>query len=729
MNQAVYNTISGFNLLDNYKVHYYFDTYAGGASNAHVYSDADSQYSGKIFSYEGGAHSAASLDLFTGNLGTGTFSGGLNTFYDYISIDNYGDLFSGEFAFLINAQTTSRQDLGESQKGPVSNSNILFSNLKGGEIVSVGPDGEPCTGTHYGGWQIGINAANRMYLESYNGFEPVIITYMGETIPSSDNIWGVVYEDGAARVGLYSVGAEAFSFNSSAIIPDSMATTGLWRIGSGVNFDPNVKFSTQLTLNSGLFAGKMDNFIYFNTGLSDSELNDVAKSLYSDLYVATPPSFTSGDTVFFFDGVTGTEQSGVIGTTTECSETGTVTEDISFTHKEAVRGNIGVGELHFVVNSTGFHPISGTVTGYRHIRSTEGLTDVITGFTITNHETGIITSLSGCSGVDVSGAVVNEFGVLASGAGGFTGTVASGVSGISGDIPSTLRPDSFSYIGIPITTEGVIEKYNVGSFGSSEQGSLNNLANIGSARLGDGQGFFMSKTGTSNSLSFYLNGVGREQGKIEVRTDSTSEVFTENGVTFARTACGTIIPLTTATNFEIQTFFNSYTITSGSCFVSGLQILDTLSFPLGMSNILELYDTGLNTATVRSRWEVTSLYEYESPPDPNPISGDQWVFFNGQKLVSGINYFNDAGFVPSGYITEITGTYFTFPQVSGTTQSTGSNLSFEESPFFPNSNIIFINGVRQELSAYYVEHSSTKDLISGKQTLQTYGVSVYNNYI
>ena len=54
MKAATYHTISGANLLDNYKVHYYFDTYTGAGSNTHVYSDGDVQYSGKIFSHEGG---------------------------------------------------------------------------------------------------------------------------------------------------------------------------------------------------------------------------------------------------------------------------------------------------------------------------------------------------------------------------------------------------------------------------------------------------------------------------------------------------------------------------------------------------------------------------------------------------------------------------------------------------------------------------------------------------
>ena len=196
MNQAVYDTISGENLLDNYKVHYYFDKYTGdpdpylGTNTAYIYSDAESQYSGKIFSYEEGAHSADALAHFTGDLGTGTFSGGVNQFYDYVTIENSEDLFSGDFTFLISTETTSRQDLGENKKGPVSNNNILFSNLSG-------------EGFSYSGLQIGINAANRAYVEMHNGFQGLILTYMGQQPPYPQNIWSFMSNSGSMKVGLY----------------------------------------------------------------------------------------------------------------------------------------------------------------------------------------------------------------------------------------------------------------------------------------------------------------------------------------------------------------------------------------------------------------------------------------------------------------------------------------------------------------------------------------------
>jgi hypothetical protein len=738
MNQATHYTISGNNLLDNYKVHYYFDKYTGAGSNTHVSSDGDSQYSGKIFSYEGGAHSSAALDLFTGDLGTGTFSGGINQFYDSIDITNHEDLFSGEFTFLISAQTTSRQDLGESQKGPVSNNNILFSNLGSGEIISVDELGETCTGVRYSGWQIGINAANRVYFEAYNNFDPLITTYMGAEPPYPQNIWGIVYNGGAVKVGLYDISTEAFSFDSIGIDVQNLDTRTPWKIGSGINFDPAAKFSPQLTLNSGLLAGKINNFLYFNTGMEDGVINTVAKSLYSDLYekeAATSDSAT-GMTLGSLDAL---DISGLLASGFECSITGYETGYVQFDEIREITGTLTGAMTYYLFFSSGHHAISGVVKTYRSLWATGDVPPVgfgvvpptgITGFLTVNHETGIETALIGCSGTGLSGLIFSSSGFLGETVSGFTGVLASAVSGLSGEPTSFSRPNAFSYIGEPLVYDGVIEKYNIGSFGTIDVGELNNLANIGQATLNPGQGFFMKTSENPDSLTFYLNGVGREQGELTLRTDSTSVTFFIDGVEYARTACGTIIRIDTATPFEIEEFFNTYTITSGSCFVSGLEIIEELTFPISNRDILNIYDTGLNTGTVRSRWGVTGLSDYISPPSPNPISGDQWVLFNGQKLVSGINYIDHPtlGFTPSGYITGITGTYFTFPPVEGTTETTGSGLSFGGSPFFPDSNVIFINGVRQDVTTEYVEHSDAKDLISGKETLKNYGDNVFNNY-
>tara|TARA_R110000824_G_scaffold5072_3_gene23627 strand:+ start:7191 stop:9392 length:2202 start_codon:yes stop_codon:yes gene_type:complete len=732
MKAATYRTISGENLLDNYKVHYYFDTYTGAGSNTHIYSDGDSQYSGKIFSYEGGSHSSDALNLFTGDLGTGAFSGGAGDFYDHVTIANSSDLFSGEFSFLIGAQTTSRQDVGieegdaseENQKGPLTNNNILFSNMGGSEF-------------NYSGWQLGINAANRAYVECNHNFQPLITTYMGQQNPYQQNIWGLVYQGGQLKLGLYDINTENFSFETLDINASNIESTRPWIIGSGINYDANATFSPFVTANSGLFAGKMNNFLYFNTGLTDDLISTIAQSLYSELDETTQPIYDTGGTGLVLGHLTGSGISGEVGIDTRCSITGYLTATVGFKEKTELLGTPSVGDTYYLEVDQRDHPISGVIKNYRALYYTGGLTPpLITGFTITNHTTGYLTPLTDCSGSGITGAFITGSGTAGSGISGFTGLLVSGVSGLSGAVPGPLKPNALSYIGTPIQYAGVVEKHNMGSFGIEDKGMFNNLANVGEAMLTDGYAFYLKKLANSGSLGLYLNGVGRELGGISLRSSETSRVFFDSNLnkTFAVTNLPPPSGILDKDNFAadsdvIKTYFNNYNIISGDYYISGSQILETLPLPFSNKDILDIYDTGLNTGVVRTRWEVTGLSDYLAPS--NPIDPDQWVFFNGQKLVSGINFEpNGLGqFIPSGYITGITGTYFTIPGPSGDQGGlTGTSLSFEGTSFFPNSNVIFINGVRQDLSESYIEHTNTKDLISGKETLKNYGSNLYNNY-
>ena len=658
-------------------------------------------------------------------MGTGTFSGGAGDFYDHVTIANSSDLFSGEFSFLIGAQTTSRQDVGmaegdaseANQKGPLTNNNILFSNMGG-------------SGFNYSGWQLGINAANRAYLECNHHFQPLITTYMGQQNPYQQNIWGLVYRGGLLKLGLYDINTESFYFESLNTSTVNLHSTRPWIIGSGINYDANATFSPFVTANSGLFAGKMNNFLYFNTGLTDDLISTVAQSLYSELAEITPPIYDTGGPGFLLGQLSGSGISGEVGEATLCSITGYLTGTVEFTERTQLTGNISVGETYYLEVASRDNPISGEIKNYRALYNTGSPTTGITGFTITNHETGILTPLTVCSGSGITGAFITGSGTAGSGISGFTGLLVGVVSGLSGAAPDVLKPNAFSYIGTPLQYERVVEKYNMGSFGIGDKGTFNNLAKVGEATLVDGYGFYLKKAANSGSLGLYLNGVGRELGGISLRSPQTSRVFFDGTLnkTFAQLPDGQLLDKDEATSQQISEFFNNYNIISGDYYISGREILEHLPLPFSNKNILDIYDTGLNTGTVRSRWEVTGVSDYASPPSPNPISGDQWVFFNGQKLISGINYVDDGGFSPTGYITGATGLYFTIPPPSGTTAVTGTSLSFGGTPFFPNSNVIFINGIREDLSASYVEHTNTKDLISGKETLRNYGSNLYNNY-
>jgi len=371
MQAATYHIISGENLLDNYKVHYHFDP-VGMGTEMYIPSSGDSLYSGRVINWNNGTTPDPDADnLFKADLGTGTFSGGASGFYNQVTIEHSNDLFSGEFSFLIGAQTTSRQDVGigegsaaeASEKGPLTNSNILFSNMGG-------------AGSTYSGWQLGINAANRAYVECNHDFQPLITTYMGQQNPYPHNIWGLVYREGLLKLGLYDINTESFSFETVETNTANLQSTRPWIIGSGINYDPNAVFSPFVTANSGAFAGKMDNFVYFNTGLTDDLLGTVAQSLYSELAEITQPIYDTGDPGLLLGQLTGSGISGEVGVETLCSVTGYLTANVGFTEKTQLTGMPNVGDTYYVEVASRHHsmaPLSGFVKNYRALYYTGGV--------------------------------------------------------------------------------------------------------------------------------------------------------------------------------------------------------------------------------------------------------------------------------------------------------------------------------------------------------------------
>ena len=256
----------------------------------------------------------------------------------------------------------------------------------------------------------------------------------------------------------------------------------------------------------------------------------------------------------------------------------------------------------------------------------------------------------------------------------------------------------------------------------------------------------MNAYNSGNAVSYYLNGVGRELGTVSLTNRTTTYIITSDvlGKTLTPTE---LIDLDNASEFEISGFFDAYNIISGDYAVDGLEILESLRFAnesgvwsveFDGNTVGGLYDTNQPTGE-RGQWIVSSTGDYESPPSPNPISGDQFVFFNGQKLISGVDYVvTDAPyydlslegvFFPTGFVTGLTGTYFTMPPIPDATRVTGNYTSFYNNAFWPNSNAMFLNGVRQNVNVYYIEHSTTKDLISGRKTAASDLVSVYNNVV
>ena len=199
----------------------------------------------------------------TGNTyGSGYFSN------QYVDIAHPTGLASPTATFIFSQQKSGR-DPG-----------TIFSNLSG-----------------QSGYEIGINAANKLYFNHYINGEPAINTL--NIIPGEKNIYGVTLGNGAVNMfrmnpaNSGSLGFYTFQTQSFSIPPYGVTTTSEWRLGSG---EYNYK-------------GWMDYFLYFNKVLPVEKLKWLANSLYRN-YSFTGP--ITGRTTPFLTGA-GTSGSGVTG--------------------------------------------------------------------------------------------------------------------------------------------------------------------------------------------------------------------------------------------------------------------------------------------------------------------------------------------------------------------------------------------------------------------------------
>jgi len=91
------------------------------------------------------------------------------------------------------------------------------------------------------------------------------------------------------------------------------------------------------------------------------------------------------------------------------------------------------------------------------------------------------------------------------------------------------------------------------------------------------------------------------------------------------------------------------------------------------------------------------------------------IFLNGIKLYEGIDYVSTSGFFePLGELNNITGTYFSFPRLSGQQFYTGNSVYdvYRADTFRNGSAMFWINGIRKDIREY-VHHDIYADLITG----------------
>jgi len=256
---------------DSLKIFYDFNS----GSDGHVTSVpiGNPEHSGQILGNSG--------DFF-GDMGSGNF------YNNAVKIANSTGIFSKESTFLITQERTG-------------NSNgVIFSNFQGGAYKS--------------GFLFGINDANKFYFQCQNNLNPSTKTSLN-TI-SDKNAWGVKLEANNVSFLYYNnntlnLEKESWSINSNVLLESDQ-----WYIGSGVGQEGYQHY--------------IDNFIYMDRAISDSNLTRLFSGVWNDVTSTAPSStgFQTGQVTGYTSVLTGI--TGVLSQSEQFSGniTGTTTQDV-----------------------------------------------------------------------------------------------------------------------------------------------------------------------------------------------------------------------------------------------------------------------------------------------------------------------------------------------------------------------------------------------------------------
>ena len=163
---------------------------------------------------------------------------------------------------------------------------------------------------------------------------------------------------------------------------------------------------------------------------------------------------------------------------------------------------------------------------------------------------------------------------------------------------------------------------------------------------------------------------------------------------------------------------------SGNYFLAGTRLLSTGMVDPGPNSDV-LFDGQQGGS--RYRLDILSTSQYASSPFAEiPMEGEQ-VFFNGQKVYSGVDYIDEGGFYPTGFITGIVGTYFTAPSYLNSVVNSGVNLyDLTGAPFSGNSHAVYINGIRQSYDMTIAYSTGVSLLRTGKNIMEVGLPLLYN---
>tara|TARA_Y100000592_G_scaffold73956_1_gene115241 strand:- start:9792 stop:11912 length:2121 start_codon:yes stop_codon:yes gene_type:complete len=682
---SINETLSGLQ-IDGPKVFYDFSSFSG-VSQINSVADGDSIYSGSITNGDA---------QFTGNVsGSGFFRN------QYITIQNTDQITSAAATILFSQEKTG--------VGP----GTIFSNLN-----------EPS------GFELGITTANKVYYKNYINGSPNYVTL--ESYPVDKNIYAFTMDErGAGSIGRLNFKAPApkpqvlnfinsntpttpqgdtapiyYSFTKkNIIVPDHTVSNGSeWKIGSG----------------DFLYSGYMDYFLYFDRVIGDDVLRKLARAIHVETTFVPP--------------VTGLIQGVVTGYTVTVSNTsGIIGNEFTVTGKRVPSGNY---EFFSGTPLTGAVEVSGEVfipkTGISKIVGTNLLPQTVyrrvTNLSFTHTLTGGL-SVSGLGDYYSSGS----YWLFSGNSGTFNGENGEGpegtIFGITGFDVTTKTGDT-SGVGVDMMEASGVS----GLFYSGYQFAPLRAPDITYTGTG---GYFHSgpnedHTYFSNALSvlgppdpnyiyeLYYDITGArdlEQDAVNISSSTYNKTIASltgslplSGVNLYINGVATFTGFLTKSTNEFN--FPVAEVTSGFA-LEGTQAFTTLDLT---NSHKVVYDSVPNRH--REQLTITNTSQYTSAPFSEITEVNNDIFFNGVKLVSGVDYTFAGGFRPTGNITGGTGVYFTYAAYSGepiTQKATGyltDAISVYADQITPFGYALFFNGVRQPTDKI-IEHGANSDLISG----------------
>lgn len=658
---------------------------------------------------------------------------------------------------------------------PIHNKEIIFSNIVG-------------EGINYSGWEFGVNGANLFYLRTADVGGQKILTYDKNT-PYGENIWAVRHSNRTLTISRYDLELDEIESNEMSL-GSSLRNGAGWTINSGANSDlsaintaQNSAFTSSTRLKKFLY---FDEYLsdpavksiakYMNKNVSLNEPY-ILESGY--LY-----EITGYEEVYFEESGLLYSKSVLSG-----YETGTyeITGEPVFTYNS---GEVTTSGLYyencdsinglFITNFETGTGISTLMTGYSISYPSSGY-DVLTPVYILSGESGVLSSgiytgyLQSETYWDTTGyeTGIVDFGNenLLSKSCSYLGMrntddfveiyIAANVNSGSEKIVnsaatriissykdgSTLKTNMYndlSSTGLLLYINGVAMRYGTGTeIAVVEDGQERVSFEIEKDYILTGsQEVFSSLTFTGLDETLNLYGVG------DMMT-STYLFKTEGAGT--EIANGEWIVYSEGTH---DTYINR---TNGICSIAygaGRWWLSSGGVPLYWFTI---YDNELPWEdSVYGGWDVengdspapfavgfqqelliTGLNQYQ-----DMINGEEYghtyfkeikasgrdVFFNGVKIYEGIEYnlFSGEYLVPTGYLTGMTGVYFTWPKIDGSLYSTGETVYdvYGTGYIKKDSVATWVNGLRRGVGEY-IYHDIQTDLIKGQDLAISFGEGVF----